>query len=440
MEYGYASFDEGITINIADGLRQHLPQGIQSFSEYLTNGARMYVDMGYLLEYATPESPGPRAATIAEFAGQLIVHETIKNLVDEDKLSAYPIRKRVVDDYGETWGYHENYQVKRAAYGSSGYELLLMGHLATRTIFTGAGRLIQNRWLDVIPGQKMHSISVVRGDHATSNKALLNTRDEPHADGDIVARQHIVCGDPNISPLMTFLKLGSTAAVIKIAEHSKIGSSEWLRMRYPLDIGKAVADDSSLNLLLETDSGKKLRAVEYQKELLHKYILLCEKTAPDNEEKQLIDIWSKALEDLTNNHDEAKKYIEWMARRDLIQNKVEAKPAEDALVTARAVDAMWDTLGVKEPLGKRVLDATTPARIKDSFSVTDEDVHYSMYRPPENRAQARAAVVSQLDNSRILTPVETHIEWDGVYVNNTRVVDMLNPYTTTTPNLDFIFS
>src|SRR5439155_277282 len=92
---------------------------------------------------------------------------------------------------GTSYGSHENYCVSRDVPFPGQYLRDLVPHLATRFIYTGAGDILRGKYVlspmafltsQVISGETMH------------DTGILNTRDEPHADGRVWRRLHVIVG------------------------------------------------------------------------------------------------------------------------------------------------------------------------------------------------------------------------------------------------------
>ena len=56
------------------------------------------------------------------------------------------------------------------------------------------------------------------GLETTLKRPIINTRDEPHADPEKYRRLHVIIGDANMCEVATFLKVGTTALVLKMIE------------------------------------------------------------------------------------------------------------------------------------------------------------------------------------------------------------------------------
>src|SRR4029079_10849819 len=111
----------------------------------------------------------------------------------------------------------------------------LLSFLATRQLFTGAGRVGQASPLafDFEPAQNGESVPFQlsqRADHIVNdiyqwvqfNRAIINARDEPLADYRKYRRLHLLVGDSNMSPFATALKIGTTACVLALLEEGRL--------------------------------------------------------------------------------------------------------------------------------------------------------------------------------------------------------------------------
>src|SRR6476660_6312078 len=118
----------------------------------------------------------------------------------------------------------------------------LLTFLATRQIFTGAGRVGQSNPLafDFEPPQPEGQVNFQlsqRADHIVNdiyqwvqfNRAIINARDEPLADYRKYRRLHLLIGDSNVSPFATALKIGTTACLLTLLEEGTLPDEVILR-------------------------------------------------------------------------------------------------------------------------------------------------------------------------------------------------------------------
>ncbi len=90
-------------------------------------------------------------------------------------------------------------------------------------MFCGAGKVGVEAWEE--PGQTVYQLTqradffeTEVGLETTLKRPIINTRDEPHADPEKYRRLHVIIGDANMCEVATFLKIGTTAIVLKMIE------------------------------------------------------------------------------------------------------------------------------------------------------------------------------------------------------------------------------
>ena len=108
---------------------------------FLLNGGRLYLDMGHI-EYASPECLHLHDLVTYELAGDDLLQSALIALGAEDRVSF--IKNNVDHHTGATFGCHENYLMRREAQFTPPILGTLLTFLATRQIFTGAGRVGQS--------------------------------------------------------------------------------------------------------------------------------------------------------------------------------------------------------------------------------------------------------------------------------------------------------
>ncbi|MEY2541269.1 MAG: Pup amidohydrolase, partial [Verrucomicrobiota bacterium] len=195
---------------------------------FLLNGGRLYLDMGHI-EYASPECLNLRDLVTYELAGDDLLQSSLTALGGADQVSF--IKNNIDHHTGATFGCHENYLMKREAQFTPPVLGTLLTFLATRQVFTGAGRVGQANPLAFDfepPPQEAHVDFQLsqRADHIVNdiyqwvqfNRAIINARDEPLADYRKYRRLHLLIGDSNMSPFASALKVGTTACVLSLLE------------------------------------------------------------------------------------------------------------------------------------------------------------------------------------------------------------------------------
>jgi len=184
-------------------------------SEFLANGSRCYIDHGYL-EYSTPCSSSTREVVAAVRAGDAVIREAVKDanlrLAPTTRLMAV---RNTCDHRGHTYAAHVNVSMTRQAFDRLMEDKRELLHetvgpmLASVPLVCGAGRAGSDDGEDIFQvSQRADYIRAERGPQTTSDRPLLNTRDEPLADGRRHARLHVICLDANRLDTPQYLKIG----------------------------------------------------------------------------------------------------------------------------------------------------------------------------------------------------------------------------------------
>ena len=117
----------------------------RSSNVFLTNGSRLYLDVGSHPEYATAECDSVRQDVAHDKAGERIVEGLVvdaqQRLREDGVVGDIYVFKNNTDSVGNSYGCHENYLVRRAGEFSSISDTLLP-FLISRQITCGAGKLV----------------------------------------------------------------------------------------------------------------------------------------------------------------------------------------------------------------------------------------------------------------------------------------------------------
>ena len=239
---------------------------------FLLNGGRLYLDMGHI-EYASPECLHLHDLVTYELAGDDLLQSALIALGAEDRVSF--IKNNVDHHTGATFGCHENYLMRREAQFTPPILGTLLTFLATRQIFTGAGRVGQANPLafDFEPPQPEGQVNFQlsqRADHIVNdiyqwvqfNRAIINARDEPLADYRKYRRLHLLIGDSNMSPFATALKIGTTACVLSLLEEGRLPRN--LVLADAVQSTRDISRDTSEQWIVRLENGKTMSALDVQ--------------------------------------------------------------------------------------------------------------------------------------------------------------------------------
>lgn len=170
---------------------------------FLSNGARLYVDIGEHPEYAGPECLNLADVVAQDLAGDAIIQDLVdianNNLVNRG--IRIHVLKTIADSWGNSFGCHENYQ-----YGANTPIVMpaFVSFLAARQILCGSG-CIDEEGKYCFSARARYITEATSAD-PTHHKAFINTKEEPHADAFRWRRLHVTCADSAILPVTVALR------------------------------------------------------------------------------------------------------------------------------------------------------------------------------------------------------------------------------------------
>lgn len=420
-----------------DAVYDRLDPGIKRVNTMLTNGARLYTDVGEHPEYATPEDTSLWGTVANEIAGENIFYDALSAARDDGIVDDFILNKRVIDDELNTWGYHINLSFLRDERIGLEHNIYpLAPHLATVAIYAGAGNIVRRGHSAVYTtAQKTLNLNT---DMSTmshqADQPLMSLRDESHASGDVLGRAHITSMDANISPWATWMKLGTTSLILKMIETGYWGQK-------PIDLGhnlfrlaKQVAHDTSVSEPLTLSNGKKIKALDIQGELLMHVQKMSHTEGVTGEEKQVMAEWERALDDLAIDPDKLVDRADWVLKRAALRRfmgRHSLTLADDATIKK---ERQWSHIGTTG-IGVRHRDTLWRRWIKP------ETIEAAYHNPPRTtRALARSAIIWQLgeDNSDDADDTGLNVTWDkAIYERNGNVwvFGLDDPYEASLPDL-----
>lgn len=308
-----------------DGERERpAPDHNRLLNKVLLNGARLYVD-GAHPEYSTPECTTARDVVRYEKAGERVLAAAVRAVEQvrgPGKLLAY---KNNSDGKGNSYGYHENYLVARGV----PFERLvnvLVPFLVTRQIFAGAGKVgseNQTAAADYQLSQRADFFETLVDLNTMVKRPIINTRDEPHADPAKYRRLHVIAGDVNMAEVSTYLKVGTMAIVLEMAEEN------WplpaLAMEDPVRAIKAVSRDLEVSQDIRLAGGRVTTAIAAQRAYLkaaQDFYASRDLTVPV---KEVLIRWEETLDKLERDPRELVRELDWVAKRALMESYMERK-------------------------------------------------------------------------------------------------------------------
>jgi proteasome accessory factor A len=405
---------------------------------FLLNGGRLYLDMGHI-EYASPECLHLRDLVTYDLAGDDLIQSALETLGGADQVSF--IKNNVDHHTGATFGCHENYLMKREAQFTPPVLGTLLTFLATRQVFTGAGRVGQANPLAFDfepPAQEAHVDFQLsqRADHIVNdiyqwvqfNRAIINARDEPLADYRKYRRLHLLIGDSNMSPFATALKIGTTACVLSLLEDGRLPRN--LILNDAVQSTRDISRDPTGRWMVHLENGKTMGALEVQwqfHELALKHL-----RGSDAETDWLLESWSFTLEALERNHQALIGGVDWITKKWLLESFMEAEYLKWDDPALQSLDLEYHNINPAKGLffgvtpGKRIGEWNNSVRRQEA-----------MHQAPFNtRAAGRAVAIARFqkgDHPYV-------INWDSIAYDSRDFLVMGDPFETYTEEVDRFLS
>lgn len=297
----------------------------------LRNGARFYVDMSHP-EFSTPECLTPRELVIWEKAGERIV-EFGRKKTQQSSGTRIDIHKNNSDGKGSSYACHENYLLEPETFlnivlgGLLSFQLETF--LVTRQIFTGSGKVGAelSPWVPYQISQRADFIVSRLNPETCRYRPIINSRNIPYADKNKYRRLHVICGDSNMAEFSIYLKLGTTAIVLKMLENNFITQENSVLINplaFPVVSFHKVSRDLTCQKSLALSNGIEVSAVELQQEFLNlARKFFSEREEPDPVTLDILRKWQFVLDKLLQDPDSLDRYIDWVIKKRFLASYTE---------------------------------------------------------------------------------------------------------------------
>ena len=369
---------------------------------FLENGARFYQDIGCHPEYATPECDNVSDLVSHDKAGERIIERL--SIAAERKMQAdgflgrISVFKNNTDTPGNTYGCHENYLMdRRVSFRQLASQLIPF--FVTRQVFAGAGKVKSTNRGGYAISQRAQHIREEISIATTTARGIINTRDEPHADREKYRRLHVIVGDSNMSEFATYLKVGTTAIVLRMIEDNFI--KQRLALRDSVRAIQQISEDITCTRKIELENGKRLSGVEMQWEYLECAKQYLEQVESDPITDQIMARWEYVLTCLETDPMQLDRELDWVIKKKLIETYVESRELKWNSAKVMMLDLQYHNIRPELGLYYKLEKDGRVERI-----VSDDEVEHAMHHPPETtRAKFRGRFVKLANERKILCGV-----------------------------------
>ncbi|GEA80476.1 depupylase/deamidase Dop [Cellulomonas uda] len=368
----------------------------------LSNGARLYVDHAHP-EYSSPEVTNPRDAVVWDRAGEQVMLASVRALASVPALPDVALYKNNVDGKGATYGTHENYLVDRAV-PFVDLAARLIPFFVTRQVFTGAGRVgigQRGERAGFQLSQRADYVEAEIGLETTLRRPIVNTRDEPHADPTRWRRLHVIVGDATMLEAATYVRLGTTSLVLWLVERAvaeggaggALAAVDRLALRDPVAAVHQVSHDTTLTARVELADGRRLTALEVQREYLGAVRTALDHVgAPlDDDTRDVLTRWESLLDRLRTDPSSCAREVEWLAKLRLLEGMRRREDLPWDHPRLAAVDLQWSDVRPERGLYHRLRAAGAVEVL-----VTPQEVERAVaHAPTDTRAFFRGEAVAR---------------------------------------------
>ncbi|WP_028278718.1 Pup--protein ligase [Arthrobacter sp. H5] len=365
----------------------------RSSNVFLTNGSRLYLDVGSHPEYATAECDDVAQLIAHDRAGELILEDLVaeaqRKLGQEGYDGSVYLFKNNTDSAGNSYGSHENYLIPRKLEFSRLADILIP-FLVTRQLLVGAGKVLKTQTGSIYAfSQRADHIWEGVSSATTRSRPIINTRDEPHADAEYYRRLHVIAGDSNMSETTTLLKVGTVDLLLRMIEAGVIMRD--FRLENPIRSIREISHDLTGRQPLKLANGRRISAAQIQREYLaraKKFIDAEGAHTPHIE--RILDLWDRTLTAVeSGDHSTVDREIDWAIKKKLLDRYLLKNGLDLDSARAAQLDLTYHDIS-----RTRGLFFMLQARGEAERVVEDVDIKSAVDVPPQTtRARLRGDFV-----------------------------------------------
>jgi len=224
----------------------------------------------------------------------------------------------------------------------------------------------------------------------TRSRPIINTRDEPHADAEKYRRLHVIVGDSNMSEYATFLKVGTTAILLRMLEEPNVIMRD-MTLENPIRAIREISHDMTCTRKVRLANGREATALEIQSEYLTRALRYAERRDLSPLEKQALGMWEKSLTTIEEDPLGQDREADWVIKYKLIEAFRERHSLELTDPRVSLLDLQYHDINRKRGVFYRMQDRGFVERI-----CGDAEIDEAIDTPPQTtRARLRGEFIKK---------------------------------------------
>ncbi len=393
--------------------------GVPAVGRFYADGSRRYVDHTHP-EFATAEDIDYLHAAWRVLIGHIIMANMLSEGAEQYPGIDLKLFANVTDGKDDAWGAHQSVLAPRTL-SPEDYIPALAVHNLSRIVWSGAGLVVRNlkspRGFDYHLSERADSMRSVSSLDTTSNRGLVNTRDEPLANWSRYRRIHDISGESIFSSRMMALKLASAVMVLKACGFG--ARYEDILPYDPVVAMRLISRDPTLQTKVATPSGN-FTGIELQEKTLETTVGAIAARHMTEQDRKFKAIWESTLAMLKEDplSVDSQKQHDWAKKLSIIEkamSKANAKRSE-----ADIAEIIWLAYSQLLPKFGFGMNAVMNGEFVDSppREMLEEVQNGGPgLVPPETRAKLRGNVLARLRRDHIeLDEGKEH--WDEVKIKD----------------------
>ncbi|HWD23829.1 MAG TPA: Pup--protein ligase [Acidimicrobiales bacterium] len=371
----------------------------RSSNVFLENGARLYLDVGSHPEYATPECDSIEDLVAHDKAGERILEGLVASaearLRDEGIRGIVYLFKNNTDSAGNSYGCHENYLTSRRD-DLGHYAQVLIPFFVTRQIYAGAGKVLQTaRGAVFCLSQRAEHIWEGFSSATTRSRPIINTRDEPHADAERYRRLHVIVGDSNMSEYATFLKIGTTAIMLRMLDDPGTVLRD-MTLEDPIRSIREISHDITCRRKVRLANGREVSALDVQQEYLSRAIRFAEQRGLPPMEERALEMWKFCIDGIEKDPLTLDREVDWVIKHRIVEAYQQRHGVPLGHPKIALLDLQYHDVSRERGVFYKMQAHGAVERI-----VTDEAINTAMEQPPQTtRARLRGEFIRRAKERR----------------------------------------